>query len=280
MIDARVQTPETAAAPAGDYLALRGVMKAFDTPQGDVIAVRDIHLHVRRGEFISLIGHSGCGKSTLLSIVAGLLQQTSGEILLNGRPITGPGPDRGVVFQNYSLLPWLSVKDNVFEAVDAVYRARTRSEKQALVNDFLHRVGLAEHGHKKPHQISGGMKQRVAIARAFATHPEVMLLDEPFGALDALTRSALQEALLQMWTGDNHTETVFMVTHDIDEAIYLSDRIVVMTNGPAATIGEIIDVGLPRPRAKQALLHTQQWAALKERLLYLLTVAYAHPADA
>jgi nitrate/nitrite transport system ATP-binding protein len=260
----------------GGYLSIRNVAQAFDTPAGQMIALHDINLYVNLGEFISFIGHSGCGKSTLLNIVAGLLRQTSGEITLNGKPISGPGPDRGVVFQNYSLLPWLSVRDNVFEAVDAVYRAKPRPEKHALVDDFLHKVGLAEHRDKRPNQISGGMKQRVAIARAFATHPEVMLLDEPFGALDALTRSLLQEELLQMWAGDNQTETVIMVTHDIDEAIYLSDRIVVMTNGPEATIGEIIEVNIPRPRDKQALLHSPQWTEIKERLLYLLTVAYAH----
>jgi nitrate ABC transporter ATP-binding subunit len=240
-----------------------------------MIALADINLDVKRGEFISFIGHSGCGKSTLLNIVAGLLQQTDGQVTLNGKPITGPGPDRGVVFQNYSLLPWLSVRDNVFAAVDAVYRIKPYPEKQTLVDDFLRKVGLAEHRHKRPNQLSGGMKQRVAIARAFATHPEVMLLDEPFGALDALTRSSLQEELVQMLAGDNQTETVIMVTHDIDEAIYLSDRIVVMTNGPEATIGEIIEVNIPRPRHKQALLHTPQWTEIKERLLYLLTEAYS-----
>jgi nitrate ABC transporter ATP-binding subunit len=268
------------AAPAGDTLSNRGVTKIFHSAAGETIALRDINLNVKRGEFVTLIGHSGCGKSTLLNVVAGLLAQTSGEVLLSGRPITGPGPDRGVVFQNYSLLPWLSVKENVFEAVDAVYRSKSRLEKHRRVDDFLHKVGLAEHGDKKPSQISGGMKQRVAIARAFATQPNVLLLDEPFGALDALTRGSLQEELLQMWTGDNHTETIFMVTHDIDEAIYLSDRVVVMTNGPAATIGEIVEVDLPRPRDKQARPHTPQWAAIKERLVYLLTVAYARPAHA
>ena len=271
-------TPADVAAPVGEYLSIRDVMKAFDTPAGKMIALRDIDLDVGRGEFITFIGHSGCGKSTLLNIVAGLSRQTSGEVTLNGKPISGPGPDRGVVFQNYSLLPWLSVRENVFEAVDAVYRAKSGPEKQTLVDDFLGKVGLAEHRDKKPSQISGGMKQRVAIARAFATHPKVMLLDEPFGALDALTRGSLQEELMQMWAGENQTETVIMVTHDIDEAIYLSDRIIVMTNGPEATIGEIIEVNLPRPRVKQALIHTSQWTDIKDRLLYLLTVAYAHPA--
>jgi len=271
--------PTSATYPNG-YLSIRNVVKTFDTPAGQMIALRDINLDVKRGEFISFIGHSGCGKSTLLNIIAGLLPQTGGQVTLDGKPITGPGPDRGVVFQNYSLLPWLSVKDNVFEAVDAVYRIMPYPEKQARVDDFLGKVGLAEHRHKRPNQLSGGMKQRVAIARAFAIHPEVMLLDEPFGALDALTRNSLQEELVQMLAGDNQTETVIMVTHDIDEAIYLSDRIVVMTNGPEATIGEIIEVNIPRPRHKQTLLHTPQWTEIKERLLYLLTEAYFVGRDA
>lgn len=262
-----------------DYLSIRSVTKTFDTPAGPMIALRDINLDIRHGEFISFIGHSGCGKSTLLNIIAGLSKQTSGEVKLNGKPLKGPGPDRGVVFQNYSLLPWLSVRDNVYEAVDAIYqRTKPTSEKYWLVDNFLEKVGLSAHRDKHPNQISGGMKQRVAIARAFATHPEVMLLDEPFGALDALTRNSLQEELLQMWAGENSTNTVIMVTHDIDEAIYLSDRIVVMTNGPEAMVGEIIDVNIPRPRDKRAILHTSEWTNVKERLLYLLMVAYAHPA--
>jgi nitrate ABC transporter ATP-binding subunit len=260
------------------YLSIRDVGKTFRSARGQMTALRDINLEIRRGEFVSLIGHSGCGKSTLLNIVAGLAPQTTGTITLEGQPISGPGPDRGVVFQNYSLLPWLSVRGNVYEAVDSVYVGRPRAEKQALVDDFLRRVGLYAHRDKKPGQISGGMRQRVAVARAFATHPKMLLLDEPFGALDALTKSALHEELLTMWSGDMRTETVVMVTHDIDEAIYLSDRIVVLTNGPAATIGEIIAVPLERPRDKRAMLHDPTWAAVKERLLHLLTVEYAHAA--
>jgi len=278
--------PRASAAPpaavAGDLaeacLSIHDMAKVFETSNGPIVAVCDINLDIRRGEFVSLIGHSGCGKSTLLNIIAGLYHQSTGSVTLDGGPITRPGPDRGVVFQNYSLLPWLSVHGNVFAAVDAVYRDKSREEKHALVDDFLRKVGLYEHRDKRPSQISGGMKQRVAIARAFATHPKVLLLDEPFGALDALTKGALHEELMRMWSGDMQTETVVMVTHDIDEAIYLSDRIVVMTNGPAATIGEIIEVPIPRPRDKRAILHTAEWAEIKERLLYLLTVAYAHAA--
>ena len=259
-------------------LQIRGVSKKFNTAQGELLALQNINLTVQRGEFISLIGHSGCGKSTLLNIIAGLYQQTSGSVELDSRPITQPGPDRGVVFQNYSLLPWLTVGGNVYVAVDAIYKQKSKADKQEMVDRFLHKVGLFEHRHKKPHQISGGMKQRVAIARAFSIHPKMLLLDEPFGALDALTKSALHEELMRMWSDDQQTEMVLMVTHDIDEAIYLSDRIVVLTNGPASTIGEIIDVPLPRPRDKRALLHTTQWTEIKERLLYLLTVAYAKSA--
>jgi nitrate/nitrite transport system ATP-binding protein len=260
------------------HLQLQGVAREFATPGGRFVAVKNFTLDIARGEFVTLIGHSGCGKSTVLSILAGLLAPTDGEVLLDGRAVTGPGPDRGIVFQNYSLLPWLSVRDNVYEAVDAALRDKPRAEKGALVDRVLQGVGLWDHRNKHPHQISGGMKQRVAVARAFAIHPEVLLLDEPFGALDALTRASLQEQLLRLWSLDTNTETVVMVTHDIDEAIYLSDRIVVMTNGPAATIGEILEVPLPRPRDKRAIVHASAYADLKDRLLYLLTVAFAEEA--
>ncbi len=259
-------------------LELRGITKAFDTPKGKTVALRDINLAIKRGEFVCLIGHSGCGKSTVLNIIAGLSQATAGSVTLDGAPVTQPGPDRGVVLQNYSLLPWLTVRSNVFTAVDSVYSDKSFPDKNELVDTFLRKVGLYDHRDKKPGQISGGMKQRVAIARAFAIHPKVLLLDEPFGALDALTKSALHEELVPMWSDDKQTETVVMVTHDIDEAIYFSDRIIVMTNGPEATIGEIINVPLPRPRNKQALLHTAEAIEIKERLLHLLTVAYARHA--
>lgn len=259
-------------------LSIVGMNKSFATPDGMVVALQNINLDIKRGEFVSVIGHSGCGKSTLLNIIAGLQNKSSGSVALDSKPITGPGPDRGVVFQNYSLLPWLTVRGNVFAAVDAVYKNKSKAEKHELVDDFLRKVGLYEHRNKKPAQISGGMKQRVAIARAFSIHPKVLLLDEPFGALDALTKGSLHEELLLMWSSDQQTETVIMVTHDIDEAIYLSDRIIVMTNGPAATIGEIIEVQIARPRDKRAMIHTPEWADIKERLHYLLTVAYAQSA--
>jgi nitrate/nitrite transport system ATP-binding protein len=256
-------------------LLIQGVAKAFDTPSGRSVAIRGIDLQIGRGEFVSLIGHSGCGKSTLLNIIAGLYLPTAGSVELDGFPIKEPGPERGMVFQNYSLLPWLTVYQNVYEAVDSVHeRTMTRREKADVTGEYLRLVGLWDHKDKRPDQLSGGMKQRAAIARAFAIHPRVLLLDEPFGALDALTRSSLQDQLVSLWSRERGIETVVMVTHDIDEAIYLSDRIVVMTNGPEATIGEIIPVPIPRPRDKRTMLHQPEVAAIKERLLFLLMVAY------
>lgn len=259
---------------------IKNVTKSFAGPKGRSVALKDINLDIRPGEFVSLIGHSGCGKSTLLNMIAGLYQPTEGEILVEGKKVDGPGPDRAMVFQQYSLLPWLSVRQNVFEAVDALRDDLAWQDKNKLVEKFLTKVGLISHADKKPHQISGGMKQRVAIARAFAVHPRVMLLDEPFGALDALTKGSLHDELLRMWGNDSETKNVIMVTHDIDEAIFLSDRIVVMTNGPEATIGEVIEVPIPRPRDKRAILHTPEWTNTKERLLYLLTEAYGHREEA
>jgi nitrate ABC transporter ATP-binding subunit len=257
------------------YLQIKNLSVEFPTSVGRYLAVKDVNLDIARGEIVSLIGHSGGGKSTILNIIGGLLNPTKGGVVLDGRPITGPGPDRGIVFQNYSLLPWLSVWSNIYEAVDAVVRNKSKREKVELVERFLHMVGLWEHRLKKPNHLSGGMKQRVAIARAFAIHPQVLLLDEPFGALDALTRSALQEELLNLWSLDNQTETVVLVTHDIEEAILLSDKIVVMTNGPEATIGEIIDVPIARPRHKRELVHSPEYLQVHDRLLYLLMDAFA-----
>jgi nitrate/nitrite transport system ATP-binding protein len=259
----------------GPLLQVQNVSQAFDTPSGRVLALDRISLEVTSGELVVLIGHSGCGKSTLLNIVAGLRAPTAGEVLFDGGPVTGPGPERAVVFQNYSLLPWLSVYDNVFVAVDSAEPTLGRKEKQELTSRFLKVVGLAGQAKKRPHQLSGGMRQRVAVARAFAVHPRLLLLDEPFGALDALTRSTLQDELLKIWSLESRTESVLMVTHDVDEAIYLADRIVVMTNGPAATVGEILTVNLERPRDKRGMVHTPEYADLKDRLLYLLTVAHA-----
>jgi nitrate/nitrite transport system ATP-binding protein len=223
-----------------------------------------ISLTVRKGEFVSLIGHSGCGKSTLLNLVAGLLKPTEGTILLAGRHVDGPGPDRGVVFQNHSLLPWLTCFQNVHLAVERVFPDRRRERTHAA----LELVGLSNAEHKYPHQISGGMKQRVGIARALAIEPKMLLLDEPFGALDALTRATLQDELMRIVAKTG--ATVLMVTHDVDEAVLLSDRVVMLTNGPSATIGEILAVPIPRPRARLALAHDPLFMELRARVLEFL----------
>jgi nitrate ABC transporter ATP-binding subunit len=254
-------------------LEISYVTKSFPGKRGtEYVALENVDLQINRGEFVSLIGHSGCGKSTLLSILAGLELPTKGRVSLDGHAITGPGPDRAVVFQNYSLLPWMTVFENVAEAVEAACPSLAPIMQSGRVQTFLRAVGLWAHKDKRPHEISGGMKQRVAIARAFAIHPRVLLLDEPFGALDALTRGSLQDQLNTLWQGeDSGIETVVMVTHDIDEAIYLSDRIVVMTNGPRAGVQEIIQVPFKRPRSRLELTRSNEYARLRDRLVYLLT---------
>lgn len=251
------------------YLQIDGVRKTFDARKGLLCALEGINLDIRAGEFVSLIGHSGCGKSTLLNIVAGLLRPSGGHVFLANREVTGPGPDRGVVFQNHSLLPWLTCFDNVHLAVQRVYGA---TEKRAALKERVHRalelVQLGHAEHRYPHELSGGMKQRVGIARALSIEPKVLLLDEPFGALDALTRARLQDELMRIVAATG--STVLMVTHDVDEAVLLSDRVVMMTNGPAATIGGILAVDLPRPRDRIALAGQRQYVALRAELLEFL----------
>ncbi len=254
-------------------LEISYVTKSFPGKRGtEYVALENVDLQINRGEFVTLIGHSGCGKSTLLSILAGLEMPTKGRVSLDGHAITGPGPDRAVVFQNYSLLPWMTVYENVAEAVEAACPSLEPIMQSGRIQTFLRAVGLWAHKDKRPHEISGGMKQRVAIARAFAIHPRVLLLDEPFGALDALTRGSLQDQLNTLWQGEESgIETVVMVTHDIDEAIYLSDRIVVMTNGPRAGVQEIIQVPFKRPRSRLEFSRSDEYAKLRDRLVYLLT---------
>ena len=253
------------------YLSLKGVSKEFQVGRRRSVAVRHIDLDVAHGEFVAFIGHSGCGKSTVLNMVAGIYPPTTGTIEVGGKRVLGPGPDRAMVFQSYSLLPWLTVRENVFQAVDSVFGyQRDQADKRELTDHFLRMVNLAEHSHKRPAQISGGMRQRVAIARAFAVEPDVLLLDEPFGALDALTKSSLHDELLRMWRENGRGQTVLMVTHDIDEAIYLADRVIVMTDGPEATIGEMISIGIERPRDKRSLIHDPDYITIKEHLLELL----------
>ncbi len=251
------------------HLIIEGAGITFDTKRGPFVALRDVDLTVKKGEFVTLIGHSGCGKSTLLNLVAGLLHPTAGHIIAAGREVSGPGPDRAVVFQNHSLLPWMTCFDNVYLAVERVFggsepKARLR-ERTAAALALVH---LEHAAQKHPNEISGGMKQRVGIARALAMEPKVLLLDEPFGALDALTRAHLQDELIKIvaQTGS----TVVMVTHDVDEAVLLSDRVVMLTNGPAATIGEILDIDLPRPRDRLALANDARYMACRSAVLAFL----------
>jgi nitrate ABC transporter ATP-binding subunit len=238
--------------------------------KGVFTAVKDINLEIGKGEIVSIIGHSGCGKSTLMNTISGMVSPSSGEVIANNKVVTGPGPDRGIVFQNYSLLPWLTVYKNVFEAVDSVLPHLSKAEKIELVEKNLNMVNLWEHKDKLPSQLSGGMKQRVAIARAFSINPSILLLDEPFGALDALTKGSMHIELLKLWNLDNRNKTIVMVTHDIEEAIFLSDRVVVMNNGPAATIKEIVDIPLARPRNKKDIIHFPEYIEVHDRLLNLL----------
>ena len=251
------------------YVHIENVQMSFETKQGAFVALKDIDLKINRGEFITLIGHSGCGKSTLLNLIAGLLMPTDGIMLCAEREIAGPGPDRGVVFQNHSLLPWLTCFDNVHLAVERVFGAtENRAQLQRRTSEALALVHLTHAEHKYPHEISGGMKQRVGIARALSMQPKVLLMDEPFGALDALTRAHLQDELMKIVAATN--STVVMVTHDVDEAVLLSDRIVMMTNGPAATIGDILTVDLPRPRDRLALAADPRYHRLRGQVLEFL----------
>jgi nitrate/nitrite transport system ATP-binding protein len=267
----RVVEIKTAAGNADQSsIEINDVTVSFKTPTGVYTAVKEISLEVKKGEIIALIGHSGCGKSTLMGTISGMVKPTAGEVKANGNVVTKPGPDRGIVFQNYSLLPWLSVYSNIYEAVDAALKEKTAAEKKTLVEKNLKMVKLWEHKDKLPGQLSGGMKQRVAIARAFAINPSILLLDEPFGALDALTKSSMHIELLKLWNLDNREKTIVMVTHDVEEAIFLSDRVVVMNNGPAATIKEIVDIPLPRPRNKKEIVHDECYMAIHDRLLSLL----------
>ncbi|MEO7211490.1 ABC transporter ATP-binding protein [Mucilaginibacter sp.] len=251
-------------------IQISNVTVSFKTPKGVYTAVKEIDLTVRKGEIVALIGHSGCGKSTLMSTISGMVKPTSGEVFANGKKVTSPGPDRGIVFQNYSLLPWLTVYKNIYVAVDAALKDKTSAEKTELVETNLKMVNLWEHKDKLPGQLSGGMKQRVAIARAFSINPKILLLDEPFGALDALTKSSMHIELLKLWVMDNRQKTIIMVTHDIEEAIFLSDRVVVMNNGPAATIKEIVDIPLSRPRNKKDIVHDPAYIKIHDKLLNLL----------
>jgi len=259
------------------FVELTAVSKHFDTKKGRFQALENVNLSISRGEFVTLIGHSGCGKSTVLNLIAGLLEANAGGLICNGREIDGPGPDRGVVFQNHSLLPWMTCFGNVHLAVEKVFGGKeSKAQLKARTEAALHMVGLSHATHKHPSEISGGMKQRVGIARALAMEPKVLLMDEPFGALDALTRAHLQDELLRI-VGETRS-TVVMVTHDVDEAVLLSDRIVMMTNGPAATVGDIVKVDLARPRDRLALANDVEYHGYRTAVLEFLYQRQQRPA--
>jgi nitrate/nitrite transport system ATP-binding protein len=251
------------------FLEIDNLFKSYKSADGSEFSVlENINLNIAENEFISVIGHSGCGKSTLLKIVAGLEKQSAGMVRLEGKAIRKPGADRMMVFQHYGLLPWLTVRENIRLAVDEVLQNLSRADKISLVNEHLAMVNLASAADKYPDQISGGMKQRVGIARALAIRPKMLLMDEPFGALDALTRGKLQKQVLDIW--ENHRQAAMMITHDVDEAIYMSDRIVLMTNGPAATIGEILSVPFSHPRDRQQLRESKEYYELRNYALNFL----------
>jgi nitrate/nitrite transport system ATP-binding protein len=250
-------------------LELSQVSIEFKTPKGTFKALDNINLKIGQGEFVSLIGHSGCGKSTVLNIVAGLLKATAGGAMLEGKEVNEPGPERAVVFQNHSLLPWLTAYENVELAVKQIFKGKkSKAQMKEWIEHNLHLVHMDHAMHKRPGEISGGMKQRVGIARALAMEPKVLLLDEPFGALDALTRAHMQDSLMEIQR--DLKNTVIMITHDVDEAVLLSDRIVMMTNGPAARVGEILDVDLPRPRDRLALAEDPHYNHLRQEVLRFL----------
>jgi nitrate/nitrite transport system ATP-binding protein len=262
------------------YLELWKLTKTYPSPAGPVAVVKDFDLWLTEGEFVSLIGHSGCGKSTVLSMVAGLTAKSGGSMILADRELRSAGPDRGVVFQAPCLLPWLTAFENVMLGVDQVFFEATAAERRQTAEYYLSVVGLADAMHRTPAEMSAGMRQRVGIARAFALAPKMLLLDEPFGMLDSLTRFELQEVLLRLWRRDR--KTALMVTHDVDEALFLSDRVVMMTNGPEARVGDVLEVPFPRPRDRREVMEHPDYYRLRERLIEFLEehdVRRARPAD-
>ena len=271
-------SPITTTAPQKEpFLVIKNVSKIYPTPTGPYTGLDGGERSVGEGEFVCLIGHSGCGKSTLLNMVAGFNTPSDGEVRLQSKAITEPGPDRMMVFQNYCLLPWMTAFENVYLAVDSVYPDKPEAQKRAIVNEHLAMVGLTESADKKPTQLSGGMKQRVAIARALSIRPQVLILDEPFGALDAITKEELQEELLKIW--QDYQVTVLMITHDIDEALFLADRLVMMTNGPSAKIGEVLNIPFSRPRNRAQMLEDPEYYNLRNYALDFLFRRFAHDDD-
>jgi nitrate/nitrite transport system ATP-binding protein len=251
------------------FLTIENVVKTYPKPDGSQFTVLNgIDMTIGKQEYVSVIGHSGCGKSTLIRIVAGLEKATSGLVTLEGKAIRKPGAERMMVFQGYALLPWLTVRENIRMAVDEVYKTASQADKISIVNEHIEMVKLTAAADKYPDELSGGMKQRVGVARALATRPKMLLLDEPFGALDALTRPKLQQDVLEIW--GQHPQAVMMITHDVDEAIFMSDRVVMMTNGPNATIGQILDIPLPRPRDRYELRESKDYYELRNQALDFL----------
>ena len=259
------------------FLSIENVSKVYPTKNGPFTVLDGVNLRVEEGEFICVIGHSGCGKSTLLNMVSGFAFPTSGEVRLKGQQITHPGPDRMVVFQNYALLPWRTAFENIYLAVNAVHPTKPEAEKRDIVRRNLKMVGLEDAADKKPPQMSGGMRQRVSIARALSIRPQVLILDEPFGALDAITKEELQEELLKIWADQKCT--VLMITHDIDEALFLADKLVMMTNGPAAKIGEIMEIPFSRPRDRARIMEDPTYYKLRNHALDFLYHRFAHSDD-
>jgi nitrate/nitrite transport system ATP-binding protein len=256
------------------YLEVSQLHKTFPTPKGPLTVVKDFNLNFRKGEFVALIGHSGCGKSTVLSMIAGLADVSEGGIILAGKEVTGAGPDRGVVFQSPCLLPWLTAFENVMLGIDQVYYTAARRERIQIAEYYLTLVGLGESMHKSAKDLSQGMRQRCGIARAFALNPKMLLLDEPFGMLDALTKMELQDVLIDLWQRDQ--KTALMVTHDVDEALYLADRVCMMTDGPEATVGDIFEVKFPRPRSRKQMLEMPEYYEAREYLIHFLNERSHH----
>ena len=250
------------------FVSVENLSKVFTVNQKELVVFKDINITLEKGEFVCIIGHSGCGKSTILNVLAGLDSASNGAVLMENKEVAGPSLDRGVVFQNYSLLPWLTSIQNVIFGVKARYPEWSKSEVFDHSRKFLEMVGLSHAIDKKPSQLSGGMRQRVSIARAFATNPKLLLLDEPFGALDALTRGVIQDELIKIWSETQ--QTVFMITHDVDEAILLSDRILLMTNGPEAKVAESVLINLPRPRDRATIINDPDYYNIRNHLINFL----------
>ncbi|MGB5941867.1 MAG: ABC transporter ATP-binding protein [Leeuwenhoekiella sp.] len=252
----------------GHALEINNLKKVYPTPKGDYVVLDGLNLHVDKGEFISIIGHSGCGKTTLLSMIAGLNPISGGHIILNEEPIKGPGPDRGVIFQSPSLFPWMTALENVMLGVKQVFAHATKKEREDICKYYLAKVGLANSFHKKARELSQGMRQRVGIARAFALKPKMLLLDEPFGMLDSLTRGELQDVLLEIWNKEKIT--ALMITHDVDESIFLADRVIMMTSGPRAQVGDVLKINFERPRNRKAILEHPDFYRYREHLINFL----------